>query len=78
MDRKNVIILKLSAILLILLGLLAMIVAWELLLVSNIHSSTVVVLEIGGVVVCMIGYFLRRHVIAREKEANALMLTDQA
>jgi hypothetical protein len=78
MDKKNVIILKLSAILLILLGLLAMIVAWELLLVSNIHSSTVVVLEIGGVVVCMIGYFLRRHVISREKEANALMQTYQA
>lgn len=78
MDKKNFIILKLSAILLILLGLLAMIVAWELLLVSNIHNSTVVVLEMGGVVVCMIGYFLRRHVIARKKEANALIRTDQA
>jgi hypothetical protein len=78
MDKKKVIILKLSAILLILLGLLGMIVAWELLLVSNIHSSTVVVLEMGGVVVCMIGYFLRRYVITSEKKANALKETDQA
>ncbi|MDD1762772.1 MAG: hypothetical protein LUQ59_11135 [Methanothrix sp.] len=69
MDRKKVIILKLSAILLIIIGLLAMIVAWELLLVSNIHNSTVVVLEMGGVMVCMIGYFLRRYVIASEKKA---------
>lgn len=78
MDRKKAIILKLSAILLILLGLLAMIVAWELLLVSNIHSSTVVALEMGGVVVCMAGYFLRRHVIAREKGAIASIEKGQA
>jgi uncharacterized membrane protein YfcA len=70
MDRNKNIILKLSAILLILLGLLAMIVAWELLLVSNIHNSTVVVLEMGGVVVCLAGYFLRRNVIASEKAAT--------
>lgn len=71
MDRKNSIILKIIAILLILIGLLAMIVAWELLLASNIHNSTVMVLEMGGVVVCMIGYFLRRHVIAMENNAKA-------
>lgn len=71
MDRKNSIILKVIAILLILIGLLAMIVAWELLLASNIHNSTVMVLEMGGVAVCMIGYFLRRHVIAMENNAKA-------
>jgi hypothetical protein len=71
MDRKNSIILKVVAILLILIGLLAMIVAWELLLASNIHNSTVMVLEMGGVVICLIGYFLRRHVIAMENGATA-------
>lgn len=71
MDRKNSIILKVVAILLILIGLLAMIVAWELMLASNIHNSTVMVLEMGGVVICLIGYFLRRHVTSMENGANA-------
>jgi len=46
----------------VLIGLLAMLVAWELLLVSGIHNTTIVVLEMGGVVVCMAGYFLWRRV----------------
>lgn len=71
MDRKNSIILKVVAILLILIGLLAMIAAWELLLASNIHNSTVMVLEMGGVLVCMVGYFLRRYVIASKNNATA-------
>jgi Co/Zn/Cd efflux system component len=66
MDRKNIIILKIAAILLVLVGLLAMIVAWELLLVSNIHNSTVLVLEMGGVAVCMMGYFLWRRLRVSE------------
>jgi hypothetical protein len=70
MDQKNIIISKIAAILLVLVGLLAMIVAWELLLVSNIHNSTVVVLEMGGVVLCMIGYFLWRRIKGLEKEAK--------
>lgn len=53
-----------------LIGLLAMLMAWNLLLVGSIHTSTVLVLEIGGVVVCMAGYFLRRHVNGLEKEAK--------
>lgn len=70
MNRDKIIIQKIAAIILILLGLLAMLVAWELLLVSNIHNSTVLVLEMGGVLVCMAGYFLRRHIKAQEKDTK--------
>jgi len=70
MNRDKIIIQKIAAIILILLGLLAMLVAWELLLVSNIHNSTVLVLEMGGVLICMAGYFLRRHIKAQEEDAK--------
>jgi hypothetical protein len=70
MNRDKIIIQKIAAIILILLGLLAMLVAWELLLVSNIHNSTVLVLEMGGVLVCMAGYFLRRRIKAQEKDTK--------
>ena len=69
MNKNSNIILKVAAILLVLLGLLAMLVAWELLLVSGIHNSTVLVLEMGGVVICMVGYFLWRRVKWLEKDA---------
>jgi type VI protein secretion system component VasK len=70
MNKNSNIILKVVAILLVLLGLLAMLVAWELLLVSGIHNSTVLVLEMGGVVICMVGYFLWRRVKWLEKDAT--------
>ena len=70
MDKNKIIIQKIAAILLMLIGLLAMLVAWELLLVSGIHNSTVLVLEMGGVVVCMTGYFLWRRAKATKKEEN--------
>ena len=70
MNKKNNIILKAAAIVMVLIGLLAMLVAWELLLVSGIHNSTVVVLEMGGVMVCMAGYFLWRRVKWLEKDAT--------
>jgi cobalamin biosynthesis protein CobD/CbiB len=70
MNKKNKIILKAAAIVMILIGLLAMLMAWNLLLVGSIHTSTVLVLEMGGVVVCLAGYFLRRHVNRLEKEAK--------
>ena len=70
MNRNKIIIQKIAAIILILLGLLAMLVAWELLLVSNIHNSTVLVLEMGGVLVCMAGYLLRRRIKAQEKDTK--------
>ena len=59
---------KIVALAMVLVGLLSMLVAWQLLLVSNIHSTTVVVLEMGGVAVCMVGYFLWRRVRMVEKE----------
>lgn len=67
-----------AAILLILVGLLAMLVAWDLLLAASIHNSTVVVLEMGGVVICMAGYFLRRHVKALEMGAKKQILAVQS
>ena len=70
MNKNSNIILKVAAILMVLIGLLAMLVAWELLLVSGIHNSTVLVLEMGGVAICMVGYFLWRRVRGREKEAK--------
>ena len=70
MNKKNNIILKAAAIVMVLIGLLAMLVAWELMLVSGIHNSTVVVLEMGGVVICMTGYFLWRRVRVLEKDAK--------
>jgi putative effector of murein hydrolase len=68
--NKNLIIQKVAALVMVLTGLLAMLVAWELLLVSGIHSTTVVVLEMGGVVVCMVGYFLWRRVKVSENAAK--------
>jgi hypothetical protein len=62
----------------VLIGLLAMLVAWELLLVSGIHNTTVVVLEMGGVVVCMAGYFLWRWIRVAEKEAKRQIQTAQS
>ena len=70
MNKKNNIILKAAALVMVLIGLLAMLVAWQLLLVSGIHNSTVVVLEMGGVVVCMVGYFLWRRVKGLENDAK--------
>ena len=70
MNKNSNIILKVAAILMVLIGLLAMLVAWELLLVSGIHNSTVLVLEMGGVVICMAGYFLWRRVKWLEKKMH--------
>ena len=78
MNRDKIIIQKIAAIILILLGLLAMLVAWELLLVSNIHNSTVLVLEMGGVLVCMAGYLLRRRIKAQEEDAKIQELASRS
>jgi hypothetical protein len=59
---------KVIALAMVLAGLLSMLVAWQLLLISNIHSTTVVVLEMGGVAVCMVGYFLWRRIRMAERE----------
>ena len=67
MSEYNIIALKLIAILIALIGLVAMIVAWELLLISNVHNNTVLALEMGGVVACMIGYFFWRYLKGAKK-----------
>jgi hypothetical protein len=46
-----------------------MIVAWDLLLVAGIYNSTVIVLEMGGVIICLVGYFLWRRTKALKREA---------
>jgi uncharacterized membrane protein YfcA len=77
MKLKNNLVLKAAAISLMLIGLLAMLVAWQLLLVSNIHNSTVLVLEMGGVLICMAGYFLRRRIKSLENDAKRQNRADQ-
>jgi hypothetical protein len=77
MDRNARIILKVIAIILMLVGLLSMLVAWELLLVSNIHNTTVIVLEMGGVLVCMAGYFLRRRIKSLDAESKRRILESE-
>lgn len=71
MSKNGILIEKMAAVLMILIGLLAMLVAWELLLGSNIHNSTVMVLEMGGVALCMAGVLLRRRAKAGEREVNS-------
>lgn len=78
MDRIKALTLKIVAIIMMLVGLIAMLSAWDLLLAANQHSRTVVVLEMGGVLVCMAGYFLRRYVIASEKRDNAAAQSENA
>jgi hypothetical protein len=70
MNNTNI-IQKVAALVMVLIGLLAMLVAWELLLVSGIHNSTVIVLEMGGVLVCMVGYFLWRRIRESERLAKS-------
>ncbi len=66
-DSKNVIY-KLAAALLIIIGLVAIISAWDLLLLAHVYSKTVLVLELGGVVVCLAGYFLWKRTGRPKKE----------
>lgn len=73
MSKYNIIILKLIAILIASIGLAAIIIAWDLLLVSNVHNKTVIALEMGGVIFCLIGYFswkyLKRATSQTENQA---------
>ena len=68
MSKYNIVVLKLIAILIALIGLVAIIVAWDLLLISNIHNTTVIALEMGGVIICLIGYFLWRRLNRAKKD----------
>ncbi len=68
MDKTTNVIYKLAAAVLIIIGLLAIISAWDLLLVANSHSTTVLVMEIGGVALCLVGYFLWKRSKAPGKD----------
>ena len=61
MITKNNLATKAAAILIMIIGLAAMLVAWDLLLVAEFYTKTVLLLEMGGVIVCMAGYFLWRR-----------------
>lgn len=78
MNKTTNVILKLAALLLVIVGLVAMIVAWDLLLISNIHSKTVIALEFGGVLICMAGYFLWRYCKRMGKDTALQSLTEEA
>lgn len=71
MNKNTNIILKVAAISLMLIGLIAMIVAWELLLVAEVYTTTVIVLEMGGVIICLVGYFLWRRTKAAGIKTNS-------
>ncbi len=59
---------KAAALLLMIAGLAGMLVAWEFLLLANSHTITVIVLEMGGVVLCLVGYFLWRSIRRQEMD----------
>jgi hypothetical protein len=71
MNGKSKLILKTTAALMMLIGLTAMLVAWDLLLAANLHNSTVLVLEMGGALVCMAGYFLWRQAKGLKKSQKS-------
>lgn len=72
MSKSTNLMKKAAAISLMLIGLVAMIVAWDLLLVAGIYTSTVIVLEMGGVIVCLVGYFVYRSTKAPRCEENPI------
>lgn len=58
MNKNTSTIYKAVAILIIIIGLVAMIVAWNLLLFAGQTTTTVLAMEMGGVTLCLAGYFL--------------------
>jgi uncharacterized membrane protein YfcA len=66
-DSKNVIY-RLAAVLLIIIGLAAIVSAWDLLLLAHVYSKTVLAIELGGVIVCLIGYFLWKRTGMAKKD----------
>lgn len=58
MNKNRSTILKAVAVLIIIIGLVAMIVAWDLLLFAGQYTTPVLAMEIGGVILCLAGYFL--------------------
>lgn len=63
------------AALLILVGVASMATAWFILLTTATHNVNVVALELGGVVVCLAGYFLWKR--SRPSECKMATVEDQ-
>ncbi len=61
MNTKGNMATKAAAILIMLVGLFAMLVAWDLMLVAEFYTKTVFLLEMGGVALTLAGYFLWRR-----------------
>lgn len=68
--NADVIIRKVAAAVLAITGLAAMIVAWNLLLFAGQYTTAVLAMEIGGVVLCLAGYFLWQRNKREEKDAR--------
>jgi len=66
MVNTRSIVLKVAVLLLIIIGVIAMIGAWSLLLAAGQHTNTVIAMEMGGVILCLVGYFLWQR-IKRER-----------
>lgn len=65
-----------AAALLIIVGVAAMATAWFILLTTATHNVNIVALELGGVVVCLAGYFLLKR--SRRSECKTAAVEDQA
>ncbi len=65
-----------TAVVLILVGVAAMATAWFILLTTATHNVNVVALELGGVVVCLAGYFLWKR--SRRSECKLTIVEDSS
>jgi O-antigen/teichoic acid export membrane protein len=71
MSKKTSLFQRLAAAILIIIGAIAMLAAWFILLTTATHNMTIIALEIGGVVVCLAGYFLwKRSKLLKKELAN--------
>jgi hypothetical protein len=58
MNNGTNVIYRLVAVLFVVIGVAAMVAAWFVLLTTATRNASVVALEIGGVVICLAGYFI--------------------
>ena len=68
MNKTSKLILKTTAALMMLIGLTAMLVAWDLLLAANLHNTPFWSWRWAESLVCMAGYFLWRQARRPKKD----------
>ncbi len=68
MINSRNLIYKLAGALLVIIGLVAIISAWDLLLLAHVYSKTVLAMELGGVIICLVGYFLWKRTGKDDKD----------